>query len=259
MKIGIHSDLHLEFGDHDLDQDYLANLDVLILAGDIGVAEIGAQWASRFRHLAPHMEILYIPGNHEYYGQEFESTTKLIQTFCDENGIKFLHNRKVIVYDKVDGKEVTFVGGTLWTDFNLYPDRYMPAKLTAPNIMNDYRLIRGFDTNTAEEEHNITRKHIERTLKNVGSFPTKIAIVVTHHSPHLKSIDERFGTDLSNAYYASDLSDIINRYQPKVWVHGHTHVSKDYTLGDTRVICNPRGYFPYDINREYNPKYTIVI
>jgi predicted phosphodiesterase len=29
---------------------------------------------------------------------------------------------------------------------------------------------------------------------------------------------------------------------PKLIVHGHTHDPCDYMIGETRVICNPRGY-----------------
>ena len=37
-------------------------------------------------------------------------------------------------------------------------------------------------------------------------------------------------------------SGLIEERQPALWVHGHTHDSCDYRVGNTRVICNPRGY-----------------
>jgi Predicted phosphoesterases, related to the Icc protein len=42
--------------------------------------------------------------------------------------------------------------------------------------------------------------------------------------------------------FASDLSDVLWRYQPELWVHGHVHSAADYRVGNTRVLCNPRGY-----------------
>ena len=32
----------------------------------------------------------------------------------------------------------------------------------------------------------------------------------------------------------------------KLWCHGHIHQSKDYMIGNTRIICNPRGYEAWD-------------
>jgi len=67
---------------------------------------------------------------------------------------------------------------------------------------------------------------------------------VTHHAPHRRSIHARFGTDALNAAFASDLSELIARFRPALWVQGHTHCSCDYRVGDTRVLCNPKGYGP---------------
>jgi Icc-related predicted phosphoesterase len=42
----------------------------------------------------------------------------------------------------------------------------------------------------------------------------------------------------------SDLERQIRRWQPQLWLHGHTHDSFDYRVGATRVVANPRGYAP---------------
>jgi Icc-related predicted phosphoesterase len=55
--------------------------------------------------------------------------------------------------------------------------------------------------------------------------------------------DEFEGDPLSPAF-SSDLSELILKYQPALWVHGHTHGSIDCTIGETRVLCNPKGYGP---------------
>jgi Icc-related predicted phosphoesterase len=54
-----------------------------------------------------------------------------------------------------------------------------------------------------------------------------------------------------NGAYASDLSELILDTQPAVWFHGHVHNSFDYLVGDTIVLCNPRGYV--DQNPTFNP------
>ena len=66
-------------------------------------------------------------------------------------------------------------------------------------------------------------------------------IVVTHHAPHPKSLRSPMLTP-DDASYASDLSEVIEKYEPAVWIHGHVHHSRDYYVSATRIICNPRGY-----------------
>jgi hypothetical protein len=73
-------------------------------------------------------------------------------------------------------------------------------------------------------------------------------VVVTHHAPTTLSIAEWFKHDtLMNGAFASDLTDfILDRPQIKLWTHGHMHNVSDYMIGDTRVVCNPRGYVGYE-------------
>ena len=48
---------------------------------------------------------------------------------------------------------------------------------------------------------------------------------------------------LMNGAYSSDLSEfILDHPQIKLWTHGHTHHPFDYVIGETRIVCNPRGY-----------------
>lgn len=35
---------------------------------------------------------------------------------------------------------------------------------------------------------------------------------------------------------------LIEKYQPTLWIHGHTHEKADYMIGNTRIVSNPRGY-----------------
>jgi hypothetical protein len=78
-----------------------------------------------------------------------------------------------------------------------------------------------------------------------------ITVVATHHAPSLRSVPGQFRTDPLSAAYASDLESLIEEFQPPIWVHGHTHTSFDYTIGATRIVCNPRGYWPDDLNPEF--------
>jgi hypothetical protein len=44
-----------------------------------------------------------------------------------------------------------------------------------------------------------------------------------------------------------------------LWIHGHTHESFDYVVNGTRVVCNPRGYAPRDLNPAFDPGLTVDV
>jgi Icc-related predicted phosphoesterase len=77
---------------------------------------------------------------------------------------------------------------------------------------------------------------------------TKGDVVVTHHLPAPGSIDPIWENSLSNCYFLCDMTSLIKTREPALFLHGHTHNDADYTLGDTRVVCHPRGY-PKERNR----------
>ena len=148
MKIAIASDLHLEFGDINIRND--SNADVLVLSGDILVAaDIGRpdphnfmegarsnRYVDFFRRCSfqfPH--VIYILGNHEHYHGDFATTANLIQSMLESNMLSnvYLLDREVKVID-----DVTFIGGTLWTDMN----RRDPLTLYhMTSMMNDFRCV----------------------------------------------------------------------------------------------------------------------
>lgn len=61
-RLRIFSDLHLEFFAWTPPP---AAADVVVLAGDISVGVHGLQWA---RRQFPDTPVVYVPGNHEFYG-----------------------------------------------------------------------------------------------------------------------------------------------------------------------------------------------
>jgi hypothetical protein len=71
MKLHILSDLHTEFSDFSPPG---TDADVVVLAGDIGVGTGGIDWAKRQFSDA---RVLYVPGNHEYYGHDIGDTDLL--------------------------------------------------------------------------------------------------------------------------------------------------------------------------------------
>ena len=84
MKLHVLSDLHLEFADFTPASN---TADVIVLAGDIGLRSEGVTWA---RKSFPKQEIIYVAGNHEFYGSQRCHVIEGIRHVCRENGIHFL-------------------------------------------------------------------------------------------------------------------------------------------------------------------------
>lgn len=77
-------------------------------------------------------------------------------------------------------------------------------------------------------------------------------VVVTHHLPHIRSVAARFVGDPLTKYFLHDLSGFVEGCGARLWVHGHTHDTMDYRVGQTRVLCNPFGYRRYEENYGFN-------
>lgn len=231
------SDLHLEVGSFDRPLD-VPDADVCVVAGDLcrGVAT-GVRYLSAL--LRGQMPCIYVAGNHEYWdssiADEIEAGRNAAST---SQGIHFLEDDLVTI----DG--VTFVGATLWTDFRIEGHREL-AMAHAGEGMEDYRKIclrksprMAFSPHASACRHDRSREFIRSAMKAI----TGPSVIVSHHLPHASSVPRRFRGDLANAAYASDLGETIEEGGPRLWIHGHTHDSCDYSVGDTRIICNPRGY-----------------
>lgn len=282
MKIQIVSDLHLEWSPIELLN--VNNADVLVLSGDIMVAETLhdkpapgpdnldklAQYsyvdsaARKFRSFLkncslnfPH--VVYVAGNHEFYNGRWVASIQHLRDECSAfSNVHFLE------CNSVDIDDVTFVGGTLWTDMN----KRDPLTLhSIRDMMNDFRKIRRDDLGfTPLKPTDVVTRHDE-TLKFINSVVSqdsnKKYVVVGHHAPSELSIHEYYKDQtVLNGGYSSDLSNfILDRPQIKLWTHGHMHTPFDYTIGATRVVCNPRGYVStLDIeNPEFNPNFIVEL
>jgi hypothetical protein len=62
-----------------------------------------------------------------------------------------------------------------------------------------------------------------------------------------------------NPLFVCDLTDLIMRRQPGLWLHGHTHDSGDTQIGKTRLVCNPFGYAGRNQNPSFNDRLIIEV
>jgi len=237
MKLLVLSDLHNEF---ETFQPAQSDCDVVVLAGDTDTGIHGARWAlETFRHIP----IIYICGNHEYYGSKIARVPRQLRELAGNANLLFLENDEWIL------DNVRFLGCTLWTDFCLYGrDKADAAMEEARMTMTDYRRIRlGPELGHRKLRpadtllfHAQSVQFLQAKLEQ--KFPGR-TVIVTHHSPTARSISEN-DTDLLNAAYCSDLEWMIEKYKPDVWIHGHIHQKTDCMIETTRIIANPRGYHP---------------
>jgi hypothetical protein len=160
-----------------------------------------------------------------------------------------------------------FLGTTLWSNFRLYgtPSLYIAAMREAQQVMNDFRRIRVSAAServfSPADAGGLFRREsawLAQMISRPFDGPT---VVVTHHAPSRSSIHPRFDGALLNASYVSDAQYLLDAGRVDLWIHGHTHDSFDYQLGDTRVVCNPRGYVRGGVaeNPHFDVDFTVDI
>jgi predicted phosphodiesterase len=258
MKIKVFSDLHLEFRDHKFDHIHTEHPDdketILLLAGDIGLGMGARPFVEEMcRHFK---EIIYCCGNHEYYHQpDFMKVNEDWQDYElneSPDNFHFLYNDWRIL----DG--VRFLGGTMWTNFN----NGDPISISsAHRMMNDYAEIKS--DGRPITPHFIIREHdkfIDFLLQKFNEPFDGPTVVMSHHSPgnELKRRGRR--GDRSGAAYFADIEDIIGRHDIAcLHVHGHTHQSYDYMINNTRVVCNPYGYWGHATNPGFDRNLIIEV
>ena len=284
MRIKLVSDLHLEFSDINIQNDN--NYDVLILGGDIMVAQdlhdhpemdygmytnINLESLGRRQRKAqayrdflkrcsfqfPH--VIYIMGNHEFYHGKFYAAIDYMREECAKFPNVYMLEQDTKIID-----DVVFVGGTLWTNMN----RRDPLTMHAiEGMMNDFRIIRNdYRSYAAMSALDVAIRH-DKTLAYikliVEEHKDKKCVVVGHHSPTFQSVHPSYAHEtLMNGGYHSDLSEfILDHPQIVLWTHGHTHHPFDYKIGETRIVCNPRGYESdgYSEDSGWNPNIVLEV
>lgn len=289
------SDLHLEFAYDDpkflkqkdpqavKDQAFAEYADILfpameddshttlLLAGDICENwRAHTRYGGFFKRLSDRFsEVIWIPGNHEYYGHKFSDyhDARVAINMATEYSNVFYWNRNRTSYSS-GSSTIHLVVSTLWSDcdkgnplttFAVSQGLNDYRHITFADVENDlYRKLRVNDTITA---HIQDRDYIIRSVNNIkAGDPSSIVVVMTHHAPSFESIPDRYASDvLSNAYASHINFNLFEAGQPDVWIHGHIHDTVDYTIGDTQVVSNPFGYRDHHPNDNYNYVATIVL
>ncbi len=253
MKLNILSDLHLGSGAMPRPVN---DADVVVLAGDITRPREAVAWALGFDK-----PVLYVPGNHEFYGGSIDGTLDELQRLCAGTRIRVLDCRELVLAG------VRFLGATLWTDFALFDDaaQQAAAKAEARRLVRDFSRIRSRagspEVFTPEDSAELFRRHaawLDGRLDSPHAGPT---VVITHHAPSRDSIHPRFAGSLLNVCFVSDAARLLRSRRAVLWIHGHTHDSFDHRVHGTRVVCNPRGYARDGIpeNPAFDPDFIVDV
>ncbi len=238
MKILIISDIHLEFGVREID---FSGCDLVVMAGDIHVGEKGVQWLIEKISEIP---VIYVLGNHEYYKNTYPKLLDNIRNIAHGSNIYILENKTV----SING--ICFHGTTLWTDFELFGNPRI-AGYECQQRMNDYKYIRrdpSYSRMRSIDTYHIHKESLGWLSKSLKNSKAATNIVVTHHAPSIKSVNEKYRNETISAAFVSNLDNFILEMNPDLWIHGHIHEAFDYFIGQTRVICNPMGYPGENVN-----------
>ncbi len=270
MRLQLLSDLHLE-SQPGFVPTPAPDADLLVLAGDIGSYQSGSALTAlgdpdfglgRFspRRGWP-VPVLFVPGNHEYDGLDFDAAHARLRDCCERLGIVWLER------ETHHWQGVRFVGTTLWADFDALgplagphgpalagalPAHAPPAGLGAQLKARDkafraanYHLRKTGTTRAGapwlaeavREQALACQAWLREALAQPHAGAT---VVVTHFAPSLRSADPRYGHMPSTAGFCNALDDWLA--QAQLWLHGHLHCPSDYVHAGCRVVANPLGY-----------------
>lgn len=242
VRIQLLSDIHLEFhadGGRAFCDAVPVRGDVLVLAGDLCPLADLARHELALRRLTDRFaHVLWVPGNHEWYGARPDA--RLLDAVAERlPGMRRLDPAQPTVIDGVH-----FLGDTLW--FPARPDDGHYRHLVA-----DFQQIAGL-VPWCHREH-------ARAVAALAASIRPGDVVVTHHLPSPESVATRFLGSALNRFFMVDLTELILRTRPALWLHGHTHTSIDVEVGATRIACNPFGYLGYELNRGFREDFVVTV
>ena len=233
MKIQIASDLHLEMRSRQYppaaDFQTVEDRDMLVLAGDIGNRLRAWAFVERELDFSP---VIYVPGNHEYYGRYTHEETDEAWRRKSEahSGLHYLTG------DAISLGGLRFWGGPWYSDLFGRRDR---------EYLNDVEhLLNDFSPRYNDSGRWTIARHLEehaRQTQLLHAQAGQVDVVITHWPPTLDAVAPQFKDDLLKGTL-STTGDLVEEIGARCWISGHVHDAYRAEIEETLVIGNPSGY-----------------
>ena len=256
MKIKVLSDLHLEFGDLDYRYKFTGE-DVIVLAGDIYTRGNHSKLISK---IPRDVEVFMVAGNHEYYQGNFDRVNGALKD------LQILYpNFHFLQDESITYMGVEFFGGTMYSDLTLYgPDPLV--EIDIKYCINDFKWISKtynpsnqyiHSRNWSIEDHkeanaNFVKEYLGWMKRTEGCK----RVVISHFAPTPQAIAAQYQMSKLNPYFIHNMEDYMG--WEGIWIFGHVHTAFQGQVGDTRLICNPKGYGNYE-NRLFDDDLIVEI
>jgi len=252
-------------------------------AGPTYTKHLAKEYRAFFDHVCKEFpQVIYILGNHESYSGDVAKTYNILREHLDYSNLHILEkqtwthrgytfiggtlwtdmdqeNSTSMSYCKDamnDFREVKnsnrmvvrrvplYMENSLYTEDGKNGGQYVKDAKGAlvPNGVKFKEEPSRWSPEDSVKDHKKMLSYIDHATRDPGIY-----IVVGHHCPSELSVAEMYKGNLLNAAFCSRLDDFIEaRPQIKLWLHGHTHYNFNYWIGETRVVCNPRGYVGHE-------------
>lgn len=275
------SDLHLEQSSARWPRSQKSPL--ILLLGDIMQASLLSEEAYyyRFQEFFDNVSaagdtVLYVLGNHEYYGSAVEDVVPKLRDF-----LKQWPNIILLDNEYYDYNGVRFIGSTLWADANDSNPRTIEtlsrirefevirtkAKMVPTTVVTYRKDAKGaylkdekgyaieesrtvvsqpsaFGVQGMIQRHKAARSYIESAVA-AAKAENMPFVVLTHHAPSSQSVRPPYNDYKYlhlNGMFVSELTDKIKAWKPVAWLHGHLHNKIAYRVESTLVMVSTRGY-----------------
>jgi hypothetical protein len=235
------SDLHSDFVGFRGYPASVPGADLIVVAGDTRQGLVRALTELRAAYPPP-LELVVVAGNHEFWTRqalptaiaEGRSVATSLGAHYLEEGVAHIRRLRVL-------------GCTLWSGYDLFGETMRATAMrTANSQLRDHKRIKfasdpwlRFRAQEARAKHLQSKAFLETELARSHDGPT---IVVTHFAPIPDAVAPEHRGSVLSAAACSDLSPMIQRFQPDAWISGHTHFHYRKRCGRTLMMSNPLGY-----------------
>jgi Icc-related predicted phosphoesterase len=226
----------------------------LIIAGDIG--HFVEQNFIVFKILKTfYKNIIWCHGNHDlylvnvpelvkYHGNSFQKLNTMVQLANTIPGVHYLGGNVVTI----DG--VNIGGSCLWYDYSYGVRQFHLYKKYFDMLWKNWSDC-VFIRNGDKEFDNI--KYFQEQQEACLNIDAKIDIFVSHMIPLNELISRKWAFEHTTSFYVFNGKKLINKFNPKIWLYGHTHDHGEMQRNDTKFINRSFGY-PIDRNWADHPE-----